>query len=121
LAAVGPGFTGSYSYDANGNRTAKTENGQAWTYTYGASDRLLSATGPSGTTSYGYDFAGRANLISGPGGNTALAYNADGYVTGITYPNSTVDAFVTNSFGQRVSPTSGCARMRREVARLGGA
>ncbi len=103
LAAVGPGFTGSYSYDANGNRTAKTENGQAWTYTYGASDRLLSATGPSGTTSYGYDFAGRANLISGPGGNTALAYNADGYVTGITYPNSTADAFVTNSFGQRVS------------------
>jgi RHS repeat-associated protein len=38
-----------------------------------------------------------------PGGNTALAYNADGYVTGITYPNSTADAFVTNSFGQRVS------------------
>ena len=57
----------SYTYDANGNRTAMTDATGSSSYTYDPFGELTSATnGASQTTGYGY--------------------NADGQVTGITYP-----------------------------------
>ena len=57
----------SYSYDANGSRTAMTD--------------------ATGTSAYGYDpFGELTSATNGAGQTVGYAYNADGSPTGLTYP-----------------------------------
>jgi RHS repeat-associated protein len=62
-----------YSYDANSNRTRKTENGAMTTCTYNAVDEMTSLTSGGSTTTYSYDANG--NDIGHSGGRS-FEYNA---------------------------------------------
>ena len=64
------------TYNANGDRTGETINGQATTFTYDFDDRLTSITTASGTISYRYDAIGRqvSKAING----TFTGYYLDG-------------------------------------------
>ncbi|HSM50385.1 MAG TPA: RHS repeat domain-containing protein, partial [Thermoanaerobaculia bacterium] len=84
--------TASYSYDANGNRLAKTTPEGTDTGTYDAQDRmtsygaasftytangeLLARVDPEGTTGYDYDVLGNLRSVSLPDG-TAIEYLVD--------------------------------------------
>jgi YD repeat-containing protein len=63
----------SYTYDAAGNRTTKTENGETITYSLGVGDRLASWTGGA----YSYDVAGCVTRIERDGRPTLdLTWNS---------------------------------------------
>ena len=50
----------SYSYDANGNRYQRLENGSpTHTYAWDSRNRLIEVTMPAGTSAYGYDYRTR--------------------------------------------------------------
>ncbi len=80
----------SYSYDADGNVTAKTEGGGAWKYTYDDENRLTAMTTPVGNWSYEYDSLGnrvaelhngqRKEFLIDPSGmgNVAAEFNEAG-------------------------------------------
>jgi len=48
----------SFSYDANGNMTSRTQNGVTWTQTFDAENRLVSVSDGTITTQYVYDGSG---------------------------------------------------------------
>ncbi len=56
--------TATFTYDANGNQTSKTQTatGQPFIYTYDAANRLVSVTGGAANNSFAYD--GDGNRIS---------------------------------------------------------
>ncbi|MFN3650394.1 MAG: RHS repeat-associated core domain-containing protein [Armatimonadota bacterium] len=94
-------YTITYAYDDTGNRTSKTVGGVTESYTYGDNNQLLTA----GSKSYGYDNAGNLTSVIQGGQTTTLAWDYNQKLTGITYPNSTTNSFVTNDLGKRVSKT----------------
>ena len=49
----------TYEYDARGNVTASTVDGQPWTFEYDLRNQMVAAHGPSGTVRFGYDALGR--------------------------------------------------------------
>jgi RHS repeat-associated protein len=78
------GFT--YTYDAEGQRTAKTDraSGATTRYLYNGAKRLTSIQYPDGTTtSYTYDALGRRSTVSAGGATTAYVY--DGVNTRLEY------------------------------------
>lgn len=81
--ASGPGsFARSYDYDANHNRTSKTENGTTTTYDYNNAHQLTSA----GSTTYSYDNNGNATSSSS---GWSFAFNTLDQITAITKPGGT--------------------------------
>ena len=96
-------YSGSYTYDANGNRLTRTVNGSTETYSYDDADKLLSITGGSNPRTYTYDAAGRTKTITAGSDVTTLSYDYDGHVASITYPASTSDSFGYNGLGARMS------------------
>lgn len=48
----------TYTYDTDGNLTAKSQAGNNWTYAYDSDNRLTGVTGPDGTWNYEYDPVG---------------------------------------------------------------
>ncbi|GIF06962.1 hypothetical protein Asi03nite_45000 [Actinoplanes siamensis] len=81
--ASGPGsFSRSYNYDANYNRTSKTENGTDTDYTYDDAHELTKA----GSTTYSYD--GNGNATSSSSG-WDFDYNTLDQTTSITKPGGT--------------------------------
>ncbi|MDR3738107.1 MAG: RHS repeat-associated core domain-containing protein [Terracidiphilus sp.] len=57
--AAGPA---TFGYDADGNMTAKFDNG-AWSYDYNVENRLVSVTGPSDSWRYEYDALGNRTAV----------------------------------------------------------
>ncbi len=53
--------TSTYDYDANGNMTARMENGVSWTHTYNAENRLASLT--NGATAWLFSYDGDGTLV----------------------------------------------------------
>jgi len=53
--------TSTYDYDANGNMTARVENGLSWTHTYNAENRLASMT--NGDTTWLFSYDGDGTLV----------------------------------------------------------
>ena len=82
------GTTGmiSYTYDVNGNRTGKNENGVATTYTYDANNRLISENCGGWLTTYSYD--------------------ANGNRTGIFVNNNFAGTYSYDLFGKQTSYTA---------------
>ena len=80
----------TYTYDKDGNLTAKTEGGKTSTYTYDDENRLIQVTNPDGTWKYEYDALGnriastyngqRTEYLLDPGGlgNVIAEYNGSG-------------------------------------------
>jgi len=104
----------SYSYDADGDRTAMTDGSGTTSYGYDSLDRLVSTTNGAGRrVAYAYDLAGNVSAITYPGtatqtvsrrfdadnrlasvtdwlGNTtAFTYDPDSNLTGTTFPRNT--------------------------------
>ena len=102
--------TQTYSYDANGNRTANARNGTtpfSLTYTNDtASNRLLSIGGTfNGTArkeSFAYDANGNMDTYSSPAADYSFAYDARNRLT--TYSVGALGTtYQINGLGQRVS------------------
>jgi len=75
--AISPGGSGSYSYDANGNLTGKTEAGVVWAYEWNAENQLLRVT-RNGTEAarFAYDPLGRR--VAKLAGGVTTSYTYDG-------------------------------------------
>lgn len=76
----------SYSYDADGRRTAMTDGTGTTSYTFDAAGHLTSQKDGSGSTvGYAYDGAGNATSLTYPNGKTVTrAFDAAGQLTGVT-------------------------------------
>jgi len=74
-SVTAPGGTFSVSHDANGNRTAKLEQGE--TYQYNQDNRLNRIDVGADTVRFRYDFAGQQSLriLEGPGGVVTRYYS----------------------------------------------
>jgi YD repeat-containing protein len=59
----------------------------------------------AGSKSYGYDDNGNLTTVSVGIATTTLTWDYNDKLTGITYPNSSTNSFVTDDLGQRVSKT----------------
>jgi RHS repeat-associated protein len=69
----------SYTYDANGNTTSKTDSTGTTTYSWDFENRLTSVTlpGSGGTVSYAYDPFGRRIKKVSSAGTSVFVYDAD--------------------------------------------
>ena len=93
----------TYTYDAAGNRTTRTENGSTVTYTLGVGDRLASWTGGS----YTYDFAGNVTRIERDGMPTLeLAWNSQYQLVSVATNGVFAESYAYDALGRRVSTTT---------------
>jgi RHS repeat-associated protein len=83
----------SYSYDANGNLTSKTDSSGTWSYSWDYENRLKQVTRPDSTTiTYKYDALGRRIQRSKSGGlSTNFVYDGADVIKDINSDNSTVE------------------------------
>lgn len=114
----------SYTYDANGNRTAATVDGNDVSATYDAQDRLLTY----GTTTFTHSASGRLATRVAPGGTTTYTYDAAGDLLAVAKPDGTDVAYALDPGLRRVARTiDGAAAGRflwlggRPIAELDGA
>ena len=133
----------TYSYDADGHRTAMTDGSGTTTYSYDADGHLSASTNGAGATvsytydragniltiaypdgrnvTHSYDGAGRLASISDGSGNTSnFSYDPDGNLTSTAYPNgdtvaSTYDAADQLS-GTSVVPSSNSSSRVASIA-----
>ena len=63
----------AYAYDAAGNRTKKTENGKATTYTYNGLNQLTGENGTGTNLSYTYDADGNQTKVTGTIGGSSVS------------------------------------------------
>jgi RHS repeat-associated protein len=92
--------TATYGWDADGNRTSVSRDGQpAVTADYDLADRLNSS---SDGTSYTYDLDGRQETA----GTTGYGYNGFGELTSATTPSDAV-SYVRDGLGRVASRTAG--------------
>jgi RHS repeat-associated protein len=93
----------SYGYDANGNMTARSEGGSAYTQVFDAENRLVSVTVGGLTTQFLYD----------PDGNLVKKINSDNtktiYVAGIYEVNKSAGGTVTGT--KTYYPAGGAMRV----------
>ncbi len=91
------GYSATYTYDDNGNRTSKTTGGVTDTYTYDHADKLQSTS----FKTYGYDGAGRTTSVTTSAGTTSLSYDYEDRLTSVTLPSSVTDTFTYNGMDAR--------------------
>lgn len=90
----------TYTYDAAGNRTTRTENGLTTTYTLGVGDRLATWTGGS----YAYDFAGNVTRIVRDGRPTLdLTWNSQYQLVSVATNGVFAESYEYDALGRRVS------------------
>ncbi|MFZ4526273.1 MAG: RHS repeat-associated core domain-containing protein, partial [Chlorobium sp.] len=89
----------TYSYDADGNMTGKTEHGVTTTYGYDAENHLVSVVNPTDTWSYEYDALG--NRIASFHNGERIEYQLDptGMVNVVGEYNSTGDEVARYTYG----------------------
>ena len=78
--------TKSFTYDAAGNRSQRTDyNGAVTNYTYDAVNRLTAINYPDTTSAtYGYDVLSRLTTATNPNGTVTLGYDNRGRVNSVT-------------------------------------
>ena len=99
-AAPVQGLQYTYAYDAAGNRTQETVNGQTTTYSYNAANELTQVVSPTGTRTYTYDAAGNETS----NGTDTYSYDALGQLTGATTPTGSY-TYVYSGDGLRYEKT----------------
>ena len=93
----------TYTYDAAGNRTTRTESGSMVTYTIGVGDRLASWTGGS----YTYDVAGNVTRIERDGMPTLdLTWNSQYQLVSVATNGVFAEGYEYDALGRRVSTTT---------------
>jgi RHS repeat-associated protein len=90
----------SYSYDANGNRLAKTTSSQTIPASYDAQDRMLSY----GNNTYSYSANGEllAKTNTATGEVTSYTYDVLGNLKKVVLPDSTLIEYVVDGRNRRV-------------------
>ena len=102
----------AYTYDAAGNRTTRTEDGETITYTLGVSDRLASygrAASPLAADggSYTYNAAGCVTRIERDGRPTLdLAWNGQYQLVSVSTNGVFAESYAYDALGRRVSTTT---------------
>jgi len=93
----------TYTYDAAGNRMARTENGETVVYALGVGDRLASWTGGS----YTYDAAGCVTHIERDGGPVLdLTWNGQYQLVSVSTNGVFAESYAYDALGRRVSTTT---------------
>jgi RHS repeat-associated protein len=92
------GQSGSYGYDANGNRRTYSGTGSTQ-WQYDASDRLIS----DGTNTYGYDANGSLIRKTTPEGVWTFEYNHDGRLVRVVKPENQVIEYRYDPAGRRIA------------------
>lgn len=91
----------SYSYDAAGNLTERSDVSGTTRYDYDARNRLTEQDYPSQPDNrYSYDAVGNLTAFSDGGGTTLYAYASDNTVRQLTAPNGTTTTFDHDDDGQ---------------------
>ena len=100
----------AYAYDAAGNRTKKTENGKATTYTYNGLNQLTGESGTRTSLAYTYDADGNQTKVSGTAGgssvNKTYAYTPENMLETYTEGSKTQNNLYSGD-GQRVQKKEG--------------
>jgi RHS repeat-associated protein len=98
--------TVSYVYDADGNRTSRTDARGTTTYSYDARGLLTREAFPDGTSNaYAYDAAGNMASMTDPGGTTLYAYDAVNLLSQLTDPDGGVTTYGYNDDNSRTRAT----------------
>ncbi len=97
-------YQASYSYDAVGNRTSATINGQTTNYTYNRLDQLTSTSAGAQDS---YDGRGNLTQITLGSSTTSYSYDAADRLTRVTLPNGTSASYAYDAAGRRVQQTVG--------------
>ncbi|MFH0803316.1 MAG: hypothetical protein V2A78_13155, partial [bacterium] len=95
-----------YTYDQNGNRLTRTENGNTITSVYDNADQLLTA----GPLDFSWD--GNGNQVqkidhSQGDATTTYAYDYENLLSQITFPDTSTESYVYDGDGLRVKKTTG--------------
>ena len=88
-----------YAYDAAGNRTSRTDGGEAVAYTLGRGDRLASWTGGS----YGYDAAGCVTRIVRGADTWDLEWNGRCQLVSVATNGVFAESYSYDALGRRVT------------------
>ncbi len=88
--------TATYTYDANGNLTAKTDSSGTWQYQWDTENRLVQVRRGSLTVSYKYDALGRRIEQSAGGGWLRFSY--DGADVAVDRAGYGAQTFVTTEY-----------------------
>lgn len=96
--------SGSYGYDATGNRSSKTVGGTSTTYGY-TNNRVSSASGGE-PASYSYNGDGTLSGGTWQGGSYTLVYDGFDNLGSYKSGSTTLADFVYDGDGQRVSKTA---------------
>ncbi|MFH0803314.1 MAG: RHS repeat-associated core domain-containing protein [bacterium] len=96
--------TVTYTYDSNGNRLTRTENGNTINSVYDNADQLLTA----GPLEFSYD--GNGNQVqkidhSQGDATTGFMYDYENLLAQITFPDTTTENYLYNGNGPRVQKT----------------
>ncbi len=108
----GQGYTTTYSYDLDNNRTLSVHTGpgdgadETITYAYNGDDELTGQTSSlSGTTTNGYDSNGSLTTSTSNGTTTAYTYDARNKLVGYAVGGATLATYVYDDAGDRVAET----------------
>ncbi len=93
----------AYAYDAAGNRTVRTEDGETITYTLGVGDRLASWTGGA----YSHNAAGCVTRIERAGRPTLnLTWDSQYRLLSVSTNGAFAESYAYDALGRRVSTTT---------------
>ena len=99
-----------YAYDSVGNRTKKTENGTATSYTYNGLNQLLTESGGGANLTYSYDANGNQTGITGTAAgssvNKTFTYTPDNMLASYSEGSKTQENLYSGE-GQRVQKKEG--------------
>lgn len=97
------GYSETFTYDAAGNRTQRTDfNGAATNYTYDDLNRPSGVSYPDSTqVAYAYDALSRLITATNQNGTLSFAYDSMGRLTGSTDPYGIVSSFSYDTNGNR--------------------
>ncbi len=94
-----------YTYNADGERAERIENGVSDLYAYGNAHRLTSvssAAGPASSTTFSWDSNGRRSAQTDASGTTTLSYTARDALREVRASGALVARYVEDGLGRRV-------------------
>jgi RHS repeat-associated protein len=105
----------SYSYDASGKRTAKSDRNGSSTYAYNGAYQLTSIQNPSGSESYSYDVDGRLSGYVRDGKTLSFSHDSYDRLTRVSDASSATD-YTYDGENHRVRAVKGASTREFTIA-----